>query len=131
MTNLISLLVLGTKIFFSRTNWQCSFGSVDGTVLRIFCPKINQNIVYSGHKEHTASSFKVWLFLMVSLVTLVAPMWVNGMILHVIQVWTALEFKEISIGITISTSAFMTIQHTPHRFIFKPHFPDKILHLTQ
>ena len=30
--------------------------------------------------EHTASSFKVCLYLMDSLVNLVAPMWVNGMI---------------------------------------------------
>ena len=30
--------------------------------------------------ECTASSFNVWLYLMNSLVTLVAPMWVNGMI---------------------------------------------------
>ena len=49
--NLISSLVLGTKIFYSRTNWQNCFGSVDGTVLQIFRPKINQNIVYNGHKR--------------------------------------------------------------------------------
>ena len=49
--NLVSFLVLGTKIFYSRTNWQNCFGSVDGTVLRIFRPKINQNIVYNGHKR--------------------------------------------------------------------------------
>ena len=48
--NLISSLVLGTKIFYSRTNWQNCFGFVDGTVLRISRPKINQNIVYNGHK---------------------------------------------------------------------------------
>ena len=48
---LISFLVLGTKIFYSRTNWPNCFGSVDGTVLRIFRPKINQNIVYNGHKR--------------------------------------------------------------------------------
>ena len=47
------------------------------------------------------------------------------------RVWVALEFTEISIGITISPFAFMAIQLTPHRFIFKPHFPDKILRLTQ
>ena len=76
--NLVSSLVLGTKIFYSRTNWQNCIGSVDGAILRIFRPKINQNIVYNGHKR--AHGIKVCLYLMDSLVTLVAPMWVNGMI---------------------------------------------------
>ena len=49
--NLVSSLVLGTKIFYSRTNWQNCFGSVDGAILRIFRPKINQNIAYNGHKR--------------------------------------------------------------------------------
>ena len=49
--NLVSSLVLGTKIFYSRTNWQNCIGSVDGAILRIFRPKINQNIVYNGHKR--------------------------------------------------------------------------------
>ena len=62
-----------------------------------------------------------------SLVTLVALMWVNG----ITRVWAALEFTEISIGKTISPSAFMEIQYSPYRFIFKSHFPDEILHLTQ
>ena len=54
-------------------------------------------------------------------------MWVNG----ITRVWAALEFTEISIGKTISPSAFMEIQYSPYRFIFKSHFPDEILHLTQ
>ena len=52
---------------------QNCFGFVDGTVLRISRPKINQNIV-TVTSEYTASSFKVSLFLMNSLVILVAPM---------------------------------------------------------
>ena len=55
---LISSLVLGTKIFYSRINWQNCFGSVDGTVLRIFRPKINQNIVYNGHKRAHGIKFQ-------------------------------------------------------------------------
>ena len=42
--------VFGTKLFYSRTKWQTCFWSVDEIVLRIFRPKINQNIVYNGHK---------------------------------------------------------------------------------
>ena len=78
--NLISSLVLATKIFCSRTSWQNCFGSVNGTVLRIFRPKINQNIVYNGHKRAHGISFKVCLYIIDSSVTLVAPMWVNRMI---------------------------------------------------
>ena len=48
--NLISFLVLGTKMFYRRINWQNCFGSIHGIVLQIFCPKINQNIVYNGLK---------------------------------------------------------------------------------
>ena len=56
--NLVSFLVLGTKIFYSRTNWQNCFGSVDGTVLRIFRPKIKQNIVYNVHKRAHGIKFE-------------------------------------------------------------------------
>ena len=56
--NLISSLVLRTKMFYSWTNWQNCFGSVDGTVLRIFRPKINQNIVYNGHKRAHGITFQ-------------------------------------------------------------------------
>ena len=56
--NLISFLVLGTKLFYSQRNWQNCFGSVDGTVLRIFRPKINQNIVYNGHKRAHGITFQ-------------------------------------------------------------------------
>ena len=56
--NLISFLVLGTKIFYSRTNWQNCFGSVDWTVLRIFRPKINQNVIYNGHKRAHGIKFQ-------------------------------------------------------------------------
>ena len=56
--NLVSSLVLGTKIFYSRTNWQNCVGSVDGAILRIFRPKINQNIVYNGHKRAHGIKFQ-------------------------------------------------------------------------
>ena len=56
--NLINSLVLGTKIFYSQTNRQNYFGSVDGTVLRIFCPKINEIIVYNGHKGGHSIKFQ-------------------------------------------------------------------------
>ena len=56
--NLVSFLVLGTKIFYSRTNWQNCFGCGDGTVLRIFPPKINQNIVYNSHKRAHGIKFQ-------------------------------------------------------------------------
>ena len=56
--NLVSFLVLGTKIFYSRTNWQNCFGSVDWTVLRIFHPKINQNVIYNGHKRAHGIKFQ-------------------------------------------------------------------------
>ena len=49
--NLICTLVLGTKIFYSQTNWRNCFGSVDGTALRILRSKINQSIVYNDHKR--------------------------------------------------------------------------------
>ena len=57
-SNLISSLVLGTKIFYSRKKWQNCFESVDGTVLQIFRPKINQNIVYNGHKRAHGIKFQ-------------------------------------------------------------------------
>ena len=56
--NLVSSLVLGTKIFYSRTNWQNCIGSVDGAILRIFRPKTNQNIVYNGHKRAHGIKFQ-------------------------------------------------------------------------
>ena len=43
-------------------------------------------------REHTASSFKVWLYLINSLVTLMAPVWVNGMI---VQCHTSLGWSRI------------------------------------
>ena len=56
--NSISFLVLGVKTFYSRINWQNCFGSVDGTVLSIFCPKINQNIVCNGHQRAHGIKFQ-------------------------------------------------------------------------
>ena len=63
--NLISSLVLGTKILYSRTNWQNYFESVDETVFdetifgRIFRPKINQNIVYNNNKRVHGIKFQI------------------------------------------------------------------------
>ena len=56
--NLISFLGLGTKLFYSQINWQNCFGSVDGTILRIFRPKINQRIVYNGQKRAHGIKFQ-------------------------------------------------------------------------
>ena len=55
--NLISFLALGTKLFYSRTNWQ-NWWSVDRTVLQTFRPKVNQNIVYNGHKRAHGIEFQ-------------------------------------------------------------------------
>ena len=45
-------------MFYSRTNWQNCFGSIHGIVLQIFCPKINQNIVYNGLKRAHGIKFQ-------------------------------------------------------------------------
>ena len=80
-------------MFYSRKNWQNCSGFVQGTVLRISRPKINQNTLFiTVTSEYTASSFKVWLYLMDSLVTLVAPVQVNGMI---VPCYTSLGYSQI------------------------------------
>ena len=129
---LISFLVLGTKIFYSRTNWPNCFGSVDGTVLRIFRPKINQNIVYNGHKRAHGIKFQS-LPLPNGLIGNVSGPYL-GKLDMIVPCHTSLGCSRIyrdQYWHDNRPSAFMAIQHTPHRFIFKPHFPDKILHLTQ
>ena len=47
-----------------QRNWseeaalQNSFGFADGTILRISCPKINQNSVYNGHERVPGIKFQ-------------------------------------------------------------------------
>ena len=130
--NLICTLVLGTKIFYSQTNWQNCFGSVDGTVLRILRTKINQSIVYNGHKRAHGIKFQ----------SLPLP---NGLIGNISGPYLGKLDMIVPCHTSLGCSriyrdqywhdnrpfAFMAIQHTPHCFIFKPHFPDKILQLIQ
>ena len=56
--NLISFLVLGTEIFYIQTNWQKLLWVCWWIVFWIFHPKINQNIVYNGHKRAHGIKFQ-------------------------------------------------------------------------
>ena len=118
-SNLISSLVLGTKIFYSRKKWQNCFGSVDGTVLQIFRPKINQNIVYNGHKRAHGIKFQS-LPLPNELIGNFSGPYVgkrdDSTMTHESGLLSI--FQRSVLALTISPSAFMAIQHTPHRFIF-------------
>ena len=69
----LNCLALYCNIIYPKgTPLENYFGFVDGTVLRISRPKITS--------EYTVSSLNVWLYLMESLVNLVALMWENAMI---------------------------------------------------
>ena len=96
IADLITYLVLGTKIFYSRTNWnyiatqfmrrephcKVALSLLMEQFYDISGPKINKKIVYNGQKR----------VLMDSLVTIVAPLWVNDII---VSCYTSLGCSQI------------------------------------
>ena len=97
-------------------------GFVDGKILRISRPKINQNIVYNGHrvgyKQAHGIKFQNLALLIDLLVILVASVWKNDMIVSCFMGLGCSQIYRDQHGITISPSALMATQHISYPITF-------------